>query len=145
MKLPLYISCLSLLLIGCARLEHDIELFDESISTEILDQIQKDSGILLPPDSHGLNYYYKGAIDPVYAVKIEIPSQARENIIEQVSKIKHKGTSISNALGTQFNWWIDAQSEILIDRQTDTGNSYLIVILAEKDGRLFLYIEYAVI
>jgi len=107
--------------------------------------IEEDSGIILPSDAHGLNFFYKAPIDPAFVAKIQIPAASKEEILQRISKIQNVKVNITGALGPKFSWWLPAKAKVLIDRETSTGSSYLRVILTEENERIILYIESAVI
>ncbi len=105
--------------------------------------VQSDTGIILPANAKGLNFYYKAPIDPAYVAKIEIPKDSKENVIKTLSAIKNDGNIHTvESLGAKVAWWIPKDVKVLVERQTFVGGNYLHVTLTEEDAAIIFYIEW---
>jgi hypothetical protein len=136
--------CLLLLLTGCSKYDHDFELDERSFGRDTIRMIERDSGITLPADARGLNFFYKAPIDPAFAAKIEIPAGSRSNVLARLSELKMEQIHVSGPLGPRFKWWTPAQAKVVIERQEMRTEAYFHAILTEEGDRIILYLEWCV-
>lgn len=120
------------------------ELNETSFTDETLRMIQKDSGITLPSGVRGLNFYYQPPIDPAFAAKLEVPKDAAEAMVQQISTIHPEQINITGELGPRMSWWVPKDATILVDRQSSPGDNYRRTIVTSEGDRTILYVEWAV-
>lgn len=132
-------------LMGCSKDLHDYELGSTDFGPDTLLKIEKDMGLKLPAGAKGLNFYYKAPIDPAFIAKIEIPSDAKDNMVKQLSALPNKPINSSGGLSERISWWTPTAGNVIEDRQFAESADYIYrrSILTEKDGRLLLYLDWA--
>jgi hypothetical protein len=132
-------------LIGCGKGYHDFELGPKDFGPDTLLKVEKEMRLKLPAGTRGLNYYYKAPIDPAFIAKIEIPSNAKDDLVKQLSALPSKPIQISGGLYERVSWWTPTAANVLQDREFEDGTDYIYrrLILTEKDGNLLLYLYWA--
>ena len=123
----------------------EYELNETSFNDETLRMIQSDSGVTLPKGVRGLNFYYKPPIDPGFAAKLHIPTEATDAIIQQISAIKNEQINVTGELGPRKSWWVPKGAKIHVDRQSAPKGNYRRTIVTTEGDRTILYVEWDVI
>lgn len=132
-------------LTGCGKGTHDYELGSADFGADTLLMVEKEMGLKLPAGAKGLNFYYKAPIDPAFIAKIEIPSDAKDGMVNQVSAFPNKPIISRGGLSERISWWTPTVGQVIQDRNffdANNGQSRR-VILTEKDGRWFLYLDWS--
>lgn len=132
-------------LMGCGKGTHDYELGSANFGADTLLMVEKEMGLKVPAGAKGLNFYYKAPIDPAFIAKIEIPSNAEDGMVKQLSALPNKPVNTSGDLSERISWWTPAEGRVLQDREfLDSSNGqYRRAILTEKDGILLLYLDWS--
>jgi hypothetical protein len=132
-------------LIGCGKMERDYELGSKDFGPDTMLKVEKEIGLKLPAGTRGLNFYYKAPMDPAFIAKIEIPSDAKDDLVKQLSALPNKSIQISGGLYERVSWWTPTAENVLQYREFEDGNFvYKRAILTEKDGNLLLYLYWAI-
>lgn len=131
-------------LMGCGKGTHDYELGSADFGADTLLMVEKEMGLKLPAGSKGLNFYYKAPIDPAFLAKIEIPSDAKDDMAKQLSALPNKPVRTSGGLSERISWWTPTVGNVLEDREflDDSNGRYRRAILTEKDGVWLLYLDW---
>lgn len=120
------------------------EVGQRGFDSEIMKMVTDNSPLSLPTGTVGLKFSYQPPIDPSFMALLEIPMENREDVFKQIETIKNEERRISSG-SPDPSWWPPPKNLTLIDRQcTQTDNSYLRLVLTEKDSNLFLYVRHAV-
>ena len=143
MRRQTIVVSLLLLVIGCSKYYQDFELDERSFDHATMQMIQTNTGINLPPDARGLNFFYKAPIDPSFLAKIEIPAGSQAALLAQLATITNEHVQVSSAVGSRIKWWTPTKGKVLIDRQRAGGDTYYHAVLTDDGGRLFLYFDWS--
>lgn len=121
------------------------DLDTNSFDAEAMDLIRTKTGLDLPGNVKGLNSRYYPPIDPGFAARLEVPLSSRREILDLLSRVTDDSPAFARHYGSKLDWWIPENApSVLVRRTSRRHDSFLIVILAEDDQRLLLYIGYGV-
>ncbi len=139
------ILLIAICLLGCGKCTSDYELGSANFGADTLLMVEKDMGIKLPAGAKGINFYYKGPMDPAFIAKIEIPSAAKDGIEKQILAIPNKPMNRTGGLPDRIPWWTPTDGHIIQDHIffDDSNGHTRRAILTEKDGRWFLYLDWS--
>lgn len=129
-------------LLGCGKGTSDYELGSADFGADTLHMVEKEMKLKLPAGAKGLNFYYKAPIDPAFIAKIEIPADAKEDIMKQLVTLPNKPIKSSGGLPERISWWTPTEGTVLHDRVFfDPANGqYRRSVLTEQGGILFLFL-----
>lgn len=131
-------------LLGCGDGLRDRELGPSNFDAATLREVEKEMGIKLPAGAKGMNYYYKAPMDPAFIAKIEIPADAKDGMLKQLSVLPHKPIRTSGGLPARISWWTPTDGKVLIEREFVDGREiYRRLFLTEKEDQWLLYLEWA--
>ena len=145
---PCLLLLIMLLIGGCreSRWLRHFEVNETGFDAEVMQVIAKDTGLIFPAGTKGLHFQYKPPIDPAFIAKLEIPTEARQQMLAQIGVMKNEQMHVSGALGAKVNWWLGPDESVLVDRQyTRSDGAYLRAVLTTNGNRLFLYVSHAVV
>ena len=140
-----FLFLITVCLMGCGKGTRDYELVSADFGADTLLMVEKEMGLKLPAGAKGLNFYYKAPIDPAFIAKIEIPSDAKDGMEKLLSAFPNKPFNSSGGLSDRISWWTPTEGRVIQDRMffdANNGQSRR-VILTEKDGRWFLYLDWS--
>jgi hypothetical protein len=131
-------------LVGCGKGTRDYELGSADFGADTLLMVEKEMGLRLPAGARGLNFYYKAPIDPAFIAKIEIPSDAKDDMAKQVSALPNKPVNSSGGLAERISWWIPTAGKVLHDREfiDDSNGQFRRAVLTDEDGICLLYLDW---
>ncbi|MDB6016209.1 MAG: hypothetical protein JWR19_698 [Pedosphaera sp.] len=104
--------------------------------------VETHSKLKLPDKSRGLNMVYEGSRgDPAFVAKIGIPSDAEDNIKQQIEKRANEDYHPIGALSEKVSWWNPAQLKVVLERKYTVDSSYVHVLLCHDNQQVVLFVE----
>lgn len=145
MKLKTNIQVLLLVLLGwingCGSADRDYELNEQSFTAKAKTMVEQETGIILPPGSRGLDFFYQGSsIDPSFIAKIQIPNGAKEEFSERIEQLPKRDGSVVNSLTKRVTWWKPTTANV--ERLFDRNMNCVHLILCEENSHCMLYVEW---
>jgi hypothetical protein len=140
----LFIVALVALFISACSYSSDYNLDSQSFKADSIKLVESKTGLVLPKGTRGLNMFYRGSqIDPSFAAKVEIPSEAEPAMNLEITKITNQEINVSRPLFKTLSWWNISDSTILAERQYYGPNGYYVhIILCSENKKCILYVEW---
>jgi len=120
----------------------DYTLTESDFTRSAMIVVETNSNLVLPEKARGLNMVYIGSRgNPAFVAKIEIPSNAVENIRQQVELHADEDYHSIGALSEKVSWWGPEAMDVVLERRYTVGNSYVHTILCHDKQHFVLFIE----
>jgi hypothetical protein len=127
---------------GCER-RRDYSLDEKSFDANVLRDIEKRTGIALPPGSRGLHLFYQGSqIDRSFVGKIEIPAVSEPVVRRSIENIRNEDGVIRGSLADKVSWWRPGLLTEPIVRQFTVGSSRVRAFVGKENGQSVLYLDW---
>lgn len=131
---------------GCLSFGEDLELTGTAIDKEIFRKVTMLTGVSIPSDARGLNYFYYGSgIDDALAIKFSVPEQRRTEFLKNNIFADKSNADMQDPFRvTDKSWWREAElhdairAEIWIDNNTQ----FVRCSLGEEMGDLVVYLAW---
>ena len=135
------------LFVGCGSksartIDSDYELDATSFDAKHLKLVEKESGVVLPTDSRGQNFLWRGRqIDPEFLARIEISTNSVGALITQVGGLPNQ-TIHSSGLMSSVGWWQPSKGKIAVERTFLKSGDYVHIVIDQESGVWLLYVEW---
>lgn len=146
-KLPAAIlACM--LAVGCSpkpvNFGSDYTLDAKTFDPKALAMVQDDTGLTLPPGSHGSNLYYEGShLDPEFYARIELPDSEGQAFANQLAKIPDSNVESAGPALKKVPWWMPSTASVVVKRTfTPKAGAFARVTLCKENDLWILYIEW---
>ena len=135
---------LAFALTGCdPSAGRDYELDARSFDAQTLNQVERESGIVLPPNSRGMHFFYQGSkVDPSFFAKVMIPKISYDSAYAQIERIRDEDISVVNSSAKHLQWWNPGQETVRVERRYLNKMNFVHLIFCEEKGEWFLYVEW---
>ena len=124
----------------------EYNLYEGGFTPDSMSIVEKKTHLKFPDGSRGLKMYYDArGFNLVFAVKIEIPPDREEAMIQNLESIPRSSVNdVLNSASTRVTWWTPQAGTILIDRLLDDPHSgnFVHAFLCHENKRLILYLEF---
>ncbi len=120
----------------------NFELSANGFDTEVMKEIQRSSGLILPDGARGVRFAYKPPIDPAFLAVIEIPIPGRDSLLRQIEHMNGRPIPSIGGLDGKMSWWKPAEGEVIIDRASSDGRT-LRAVLTRNGEKLLLFLDYS--
>lgn len=143
--LVLAIGTLVILILPTCSRRSDYNLDAQHFTATYLKLVETRTGMTFPDGSLGLNLFYRGSqIDPSFAARIQVPSEAEAAMIRQITSFTNVEINVSGSLFASVSWWKPSEGTIMAERKYYGPDGYYVHVILSLEGRnCVLYIEWA--
>lgn len=121
----------------------DYELNAASFDAAHLKLVETNSGIVLPPDSQGQNFLWRGRqLDPSFLARIAITTNSVDSFRKQLERLPDQKMSVSPPTTSGVGWWQPGKGTVAVEKKFVQAGCWVHVILCEENGFWFLYVEW---
>ncbi|HEX5399049.1 MAG TPA: hypothetical protein VFY06_08380 [Verrucomicrobiae bacterium] len=121
----------------------DYELNAASFDVKHLKLVESETGIVLPPDSQGQNFLWRGRqIDPSFLAKIAITNKSVNAFTNQVGRLPNQEINVNAPTTAGVAWWHPSKGTIAVEKTYIRKACYVHVIVCQENQVWVLYVEW---